>query len=244
MASHSGDPFGSLLRKLGRISPLQEEDRRAVSALPITIGSAPSGHYLIREGSSVEQCCLLLKGYACRHKTTSDGNRQIVSFHLPGDILDLQHLLLPRADHNVQTTSEATVAWLPAAALKRLALERPAVGEALWRDSLIDASIFREWVLNVGRRSAKSRIAHMLCEFAVRREAAGLGRPERFTLPMTQEQIADATGLTPVHVNRMLQALAEDGVISRHKRQIEIADWGRMRLIADFDPDYLHAAAA
>ena len=121
--------------------------------------------------------------------------------------------------------------------------ERPAINEALWRDSLIDASIFREWVLNVGRRDAKARIAHMLCEFASRRQAAGLGSPERFELPMTQEQIGDATGLTPVHVNRMLHALAADGVIVRDQREVEITDWPKMRRIADFDPAYLHAAA-
>ena len=109
-------------------------------------------------------------------------------------------------------------------ALRDLARQRPRVGEALWRGTLIDASIFREWVLNVGRRDARQRIAHMLCEFAVRREAAGLGSPESFVLPMTQEHIADATGLTAIHVNRMLQALGNDGVIQREKRQVAIAD--------------------
>ena len=166
-----------------------------------------------------------------------------MSFHLPGDLLDLQHLLLPRADHNLETITPATIASVPAAALLRLSKERPMVGEALWRDSLIDASIFREWVLNVGRRDAKGRIAHMLCEFAVRREKAGLGAPERFELPMTQAEIADATGLTSIHVNRMLQALAEDGAIARTRRLIEITDWERLRRIADFHAAYLHAAA-
>jgi CRP-like cAMP-binding protein len=166
-----------------------------------------------------------------------------VSFHIPGDILDLQHLLLSRADHNVQAITEITFATVSAAELKRLAQERPAVSEALWRDTLVDASVFREWVLNVGRRDAKARIAHMLCEFAARRDAAGLGSPERFELPMTQEQIADATGLTSVHVNRMLHELARDGVVVRDKREVEITDWTRMCRIADFDSAYLHAAA-
>jgi CRP-like cAMP-binding protein len=186
---------------------------------------------------------MLVTGYACRHKVAANGGRQIVSFHLAGDILDLQHLLLAVADHNVQTITDATIAWIPKVALKRAADGSARIADALWRDTLIDASIFREWVLNVGRRDARSRTAHMLCEFAARREAAGLGSPEDFELPMTQEQIADATGLTAVHVNRMLRALEEDGAITRDRRRIRIVDWQRMRRIADFDPVYLHAAA-
>jgi CRP-like cAMP-binding protein len=144
----------------------------------------------------------------------------------------------------VQTITEATVAWIPKAAMIALARATPAVGEALWKDSLIDASIFREWVLNVGCRDARSRIAHMLCEFIVRREAVGLGSAQRIDLPMTQEHIADATGLTSVHVNRMLRVLAEEGVISRKGRRIQVEDRELMRKVADFDPIYLHQAAA
>ena len=243
MSANDNDAFTQAIRKLDRLARLQQSDLDAIRSLPFRIGTAPRNHVLVREGDETTECCILLKGYTCRHKTASTGGRQIVSFHVPGDILDLQHLLLSRADHNLQTITEATFAWVLADDLKRLAQERPAIGEALWRDTLIDASVFREWVLNVGRRSAKARIAHMLCEFAARREAAGLGSPERFELPMTQEQIADATGLTPIHVNRMLHELGRDGAIIRDKRQVEITDWPKMRQIADFDPNYLHAAA-
>lgn len=243
MPANDEDPFGSIIGKLEKLARLDDADRAAIASLPFTIRSAPAGHYLVREGDHTTECCLLLGGYACRHKVTSDGGRQIVSFHMPGDILDLQHLLLTRADHNLQTITKAVFAWVPARMLKQVVQERPNVAEALWRDTLIDASVFREWVLNVGRRDAKSRVAHMLCEFAARREAAGLGDPERFELPMTQEHIADATGLTVVHVNRMLQALSSDGVIKRDGRLVEISDWDRMRRVADFDPLYLHAAA-
>lgn len=203
----------------------------------------PPNYLLVKEGDPAVDCCLLIEGYACRHKTTSNGSRQIVSFQMPGDILDLQHLLLSRADHNVQSISVATVAWVRATDLRKVAHERPGLNEALWRDTLVDASIFREWVVNVGRRDAKARIAHLLCEFAARREKAGLGPLERFELPMTQEQIGDATGLTSVHVNRMLHDLEEVGVIIRNKRMIQITDWGRMCRVADFDLSYLHLAA-
>jgi CRP-like cAMP-binding protein len=243
MTANDNDAFDRLIHKLERLAPLGQADRDAIRSLPFTIKQVPSHHYLVREGSSATDCCVLLSGYACRHKTTSGGGRQIVSFHIPGDILDLQHLLLTRADHNLQTITEAKFALVPAADLRRLAQEYPAIGDALWRDTLIDASIFREWVLNVGRRDAKSRIAHMLCEFAARREKAGLGAPEQFELPMTQEQIADATGLTPVHVSRMLHELVADEVIIRDKRKLEIRDWARMCRVADFDRAYLHEAA-
>ena len=243
MTASDKDPGASVIRKLERLSDLRPADIDAIRSLPFHMKTAPPHHILVREGDQARECCVLLQGYACRYKMSSGGGRQIVSFHMAGDILDLQHLWLSRADHTVQTITQAEIAWVPAATLKQLAQERPAIGEALWRDSLIDASIFREWVLNVGRRDAKSRIAHMLCEFATRREAAGLGAPERFELPMTQEQIADATGLTAVHVNRMLNELGMDGVIARNKREVEILDWARFRDIADFNASYLHLVA-
>lgn len=243
MTLPTDDAFGALIRKLDRLGALDDADKRAIAGLPFRTMTTPPGTHLVQEGDRITECCLLLRGYAFRHKAAANGTRQIVSFHLAGDVLDLQHLLLARADHGVQTLTEATVAWVPIAAVNALVDERPGVGKLLWRDTLIDASIFREWVLNVGRRDARSRIAHMLCEFAVRRETAGLGTPERFDLPMSQEHIADATGLTPVHVNRMLMALADDGVIERSRREVRIKDWERMRRVADFDLDYLHMAA-
>jgi CRP-like cAMP-binding protein len=243
MPANDDGPFALLIRKLERLAKLNDDDRNAISTLPFNIAEAAAGTHLVREGDRPTDCCLLLKGYACRYKLTSQGGRQIVSFHIPGDMLDLQHLMLTRADHSVSTITNATVAWVSVASLRHLLETRPAVNEALWRDALIDASIFREWVLNVGRRDGKSRVAHMLCEFAARREAVGLGSIERFELPMSQDEIADATGMTPIHVNRMLQALAEDGVIARNKRHVHILDWDGLKHAADFDPAYLHAAA-
>ncbi len=243
MAANDIDPLALLIRKLDRLRTLDASCQDAIRSLPFVIKTVPAHHHLVREGSRVRECCVLLDGYACRHKMAANGGRQIVSFHIPGDILDLQHFMLAVADHNVQSITSAKVAWISTEDIRRVIQDYPPVGEALWRDSLIDASIFREWVLNVGRRDAKSRIAHMLCEFAVRREAAGLGPVESFELPMTQEQIGDATGLTSVHVNRMLAELGTDGLIIRHGRKVEINDWPRLRQAADFDPAYLHQAA-
>jgi CRP-like cAMP-binding protein len=231
-----------LFAKLGRLAQLNESDLRLLGNLPFATRRVGAGQFLVREGKPTGDCAILLSGFACRHKLAANGGRQIVSFHLAGDLLDLQQLLLDRADHNVETITEAEVALVPKAELRRLARESPRIGAAFWRDTLIDASIFREWVLNVGRRDARTRVAHMLCEFATRCERAGFGSVQSFQMPMTQEQIADATGLTSVHVNRMLRSLETDGALSRSRREIRIRDWEAMRRIADFDPAYLHAA--
>ena len=231
------------VRKLDRLTTLSAEDRTAILGIPFKTEIVPPEHSLVREGEVTTQCCVLLDGYACRFKTTSAGERQIVSFHMSGDILDLQHLLLAHADHGVETISEATVAWVDAGALRRVAQGSTAVSDALWRDTLIDASIFREWVLNVGRRDAKSRVAHMLCEFAARRERAGLGSPEKDKLPLTKQHISDATGLMAVHVNRVLHQLARERLIADSGPSAKILDWAGLSRVADFDAAYLHAAA-
>lgn len=236
-------PLVWLARKLMRMGPLDNEDLNRLIALPLRTEQVTRFRELVREGEVPNQCCLLASGYVCRYKETARGARQIVSFHLRGDLLDIQHLFLATADHSIQTITPATVAWIPKSDLLSLAWQRPNVGKGLWRDSLVDASIFREWVLNVGRRDAKARVAHMLCEFVARCEAAGLGNAESFDFPMTQAQIADATGLTPVHVNRTLRALDADGALLRDRNHFRVLNWHQLTSIADFDPAYLHAAA-
>ena len=243
MPANDNETAVGLIRKLGRLAALSTEDQQALGALPFRLERVAAGSLLVSEGSVVSQCCMLVEGYACRHKTSAEGKRQIVSFHLPGDILDIQHFLLSRADHNVETITRAQVAWISAEKLLTLALDRPNIGQALWRDVLIDASIFREWVLNVGRRDARTRIAHMLCEVAARAIKAGVATEDHCLLPLTQEQIADATGLTAVHVNRMLRYLREAGALSVAPKGICIEDYGRLREISSFDPTYLHDAA-
>jgi CRP-like cAMP-binding protein len=236
--------LAAMLRKLERLVALDKDDVAAIESLPWREDHARGGTNIIREGARVIECCLLASGYAARSKLTRDGRRQIVSFHIAGDMVDLQHLLLARADHNVELITDATLLWVPVEALRDVTFQRANIGRAFWHDTLIDASIFREWVLNVGQRDGRARVAHMLCEFAYRRAGAGLGSIEEFDLPMTQEQIADATGMTPIHVNRMVAALRTEGVISREKRRVEIKDWGKLQRIADFDPAYLHATPA
>jgi CRP-like cAMP-binding protein len=229
-----------MLRKLEYSGTLSESDREAVLALPHTLKTIEPQGYIVREGDLPSQSCLLRSGYVYRHKIVADGARQICSIHMAGDLVDLQNSLLSRADHNVQALTRSEVAFIPQAAVKAIAFERPAVGMAMWFDTLVDGSIFREWIANVGRRNARTRLAHLLCEFSLRLEAAGLGKHDEYTLPMTQEQLADCTGLTSVHVNRTLRGLDEDGVIKRTSRSVTVEDWKRLAQEGDFTSGYLH----
>lgn len=233
-------PLDILIRKLEISRPLGKEDREAIRALPFTLKTVEPQTYLTREGDAPTGCAVLLSGFAYRHKLTGDGDRQIVSLHIPGEPLDLQHLFLSVADHNVQTLTRAELAIIPRGALQDLATRRPGVGHALLVNILIEASIFREWVLNVGRRDSRARLAHVLCEFASRLDAQGLTEGYGYELPMTQDQLADALGLTPVHVNRTIKRLEADGLITRDRRFIRFPDWKRMRDVADFNSRYLH----
>ncbi|HEX9947951.1 MAG TPA: Crp/Fnr family transcriptional regulator [Allosphingosinicella sp.] len=232
-----------VLRRLETRGPLDDADRAAVRALPFTPRTLEPAAYLVREGEPPEMCALLLSGFAYRHKVTGEGDRQIMAVHMRGEFLDLQNSFLEVADHNVQALTRCEVAMVPVPALRRIAEEHPRVGRAMWVDTLIDAAIFREWIVNVGRRDSISRISHLLCEFALRLEAAGLSEDHRYEMPMTQEQIADCTGLTPVHVNRVLKELGRLGLIERDKRAVSIVQWDRLQHIGDFNTRYLHLEA-
>ena len=196
--------------------------------------------YIIREQDLTRNCCVLLSGFAFRSKVVGNGGRQILSVHIPGEVLDLQHAFLGIADHSIQMLTDGDVAFVAAEAVYQIAIAHPVIGRAMWLETLAEGSIFREWIANIGRRDAKSRVAHLLCEIAVRLHSAGLITGNRYELPMTQEQLGDATGLTPVHVNRTLQKLCSDRLITRDKRSITIQDWKSLSGAGDFNPGYLH----
>ena len=243
--AHNGSDNGSRLEPmLGRLEywqKLSREDRAAVLALPHAVKRLEAHNYIVREFDRAEYSCVLLSGFAIRHKVVAGGHRQIVAIHMKGELVDLQNSLLGRADHSVQMLTAGKIAMVPREEIKRLAFERPTVGEAMWIDTLVDASVFREWIANVGRRDARARLAHLLCEFSLRLKVAGLGEQSNYELPMTQEQLADATGLTSVHVNRTLKGLEADGLIERNTaRFIEIGDWRRLAEVGDFNSNYLH----
>jgi len=240
VTSQAQHPLQPLLRKLGTHTPLDDADRQALLALPHSLKTMEPQGYLVREGEAPHYCGVIVSGFAFRQKLTGDGSRQIVSLHIPGDPLDFQNLYLDESDHNVQALTRAEVAIIARADLQALAHARPAIDRAISVMNLIEASVFREWILNVGRRAAPARVAHVLCELAVRLEAQGLANGDGYQLPMTQEQLADVVGLTPVHVNRTLKALEAGGLLKRDKRRVSFPDWDALREVGDFNQRYLH----
>jgi CRP-like cAMP-binding protein len=240
MSQNSDHPLAPMVRKLSLWSDLSPHDCDEILALPHQRRHLDAGQYLVWDGDQPQNCCLLLSGFAYRHKHAGNGGRQIVSIHMKGDVVDLQNSLLGTADHNVQMLTAGEVALIPVDFIRRIAFHNPAVGMAMWYETLVEGSIFREWVLNIGRRDARTRIGHLLCEFALRLQVADLGDRTNYELPITQEQLADAVALTPVHVNRTLMKLEQDGLITRTKRMITIVDWTKLAKVADFEPRYLH----
>jgi CRP-like cAMP-binding protein len=238
MLAHS--PNSLIIRKLASIFPLSDEERRALSDLPVQVTVSRPDQDIVRIGDRPSQCCLLLGGFTCVYKLTAEGKRQIVAFHVSGDIPDLQSLHLKVMDNSVATVSTCTLGFVQHEALHDLCNRYPRITAALWRETLVDASIFREWMTGIGRREAYNRMAHLLCELRVRLEAVGLVVDETFDLPITQTELADAIGASTVHVNRVLQELRADGLIRSKGTQVSILDWEGLKAAGDFDPLYLH----
>jgi CRP-like cAMP-binding protein len=229
-----------IVNKLMQHSKLNPAEVQAVLTLPCHLANMSAGAYLMREGDRVESCIALLSGFIYRNKIAGNGARQILSIHLTGDLIDLYNELLNVSDHSVQTLTYAEVAIIPRRAISDICQDFPNIAQALWRETLVDRSMLREWLLNIGRRDARQRIAHLFCELVLRQEAAGLCEGPVYELPMTQEQIGDATGLTSVHVNRTIQGMRIDGFITTTRRSITILEWQLLQMLGDFSSDYLH----
>ncbi len=229
-----------LVAKLRTIANLPSAAEQALLALPYRLKRFPENADLVSQGDRPLECGLLVEGFACRYKMLGDGQRQILSFHIPGDVPDLQSLHLPVMDHSILAMTEVQMAFIPHAAMDQVIRTYPEVAGACWRDTLIDAAVFREWLAGVGRRSARQRIAHLICEIYVRMRALGLTEELRFPLPVTQAELADALGLSSVHVNRVLQDLRREGLISSSGRYMAINDWEQLKAAGDFEAGYLH----
>jgi CRP-like cAMP-binding protein len=229
-----------LIRKLLSISPLSGDEKDCLATLPLASKSFPADHDIVREGDRPSECCLVIEGFVCRYKLTVAGKRQIFSFHLPGDLPDLQSLHLRVMDHSLMTLTPSKLAFIPHESLRRLMHRCPRVADVLWRDTLIDAAVFREWMIGIGRRTATTRIAHVLCEILLRMKAVGLANEHACELPVTQAELGDALGLSTVHVNRSLQELRSDGLITLRGGLLTVEDWGGLKKAGEFDPTYLH----
>ena len=235
-------PLTNLVRKLDSIATLSDEERGAILSLPARTRSYGAGQDIFRNGDTSSQSCVILKGWACRYKLLDEGGRQIFSFHIPGDVPDLQSLHLHIMDHSLGTLTDATVAFIPHESMRALMLRLPRLGGVLWRDTLIDAAIFREWMVGMGRKSAYGRIAHLFCEMYLKLEAVGLAGDLRCPLPITQHELGDALGLSTVHVNRVLQDMRARGLITLRTSTLVVHDWDELVRTSEFDSTYLHLA--
>src|SRR5215212_1842434 len=229
-----------LIRKLESIVSLAENERAALLNLPLQVTTLKADQDIVREGDRPTRSCALLEGFACTFKVTAEGKRQITAFHIPGDIPDLQSLHLEVLDTSLATLTPCKVGFIQHEALQDLCERCPRIAKALWRETLIDAAIFREWTVNVGRREAYARIAHILCELTVRLQVVGLTQDNTCKIPITQSEFADATGLSNVHVNRVLQELRADGLILLKGDTLQVLDWDQLKQAGDFDATYLH----
>jgi CRP-like cAMP-binding protein len=235
---------GRLIRKLESVSPLHASDRDAVAGLPLRTRSVDAGQDLIEQGSVPTECCFVVEGLVARYALTPTGTRQIVSFHIAGDLPDRDSLHMPRLDHAVGSISAARVAFIPHAAIGALIAAHPNVGVALWRDSVVDAGVFRQWLVSVGRRSARQKVAHLICEMFTRMDGLGLADGDHFSFPVTQTHLGDALGLSSVHINRTLQELRAEQLISWKGTVVTIHNGPELRTVADFDPGYLELKPA
>ena len=229
-----------LALRLEAFTRLSQEDKAAVAKFSKVARVIPPRRDLIREGEKPKNIHLMVDGWACRYKTLPDGRRQIVAFFVPGDLCDLNVYILRQMDHNIGAITRLAVADISRDDMNRLTAEHPRITQALWWEALVDIAVQREWTLNIGQRTAYERIGHLLVELFLRLRSVGLTQADSCDFPLTQTDIADATGLTAVHVNRTLQELRRDGLIILERKRLQIPDLEKLQDASMFNPNYLH----
>lgn len=230
-----------LFRLLGRYMPLEEEDREALSALETgPICTRDSRTDIAREGENPTVIRLLVSGWACRYKDLPDGRRQIVAFFLPGDFCDLNVYILSELDHSIGALTQVRFYEIQPQQFQEVIDQRPHLVRALLWHEMVSAGIQREWLLSIGQRSPLERLSHLFVELYYRLRAVGLATGLSFDLPITQNHLAEANGLSVVHLNRTLQEMRREGLIELSDRQLRIVDLDRLKTIAMFNKNYLH----
>ena len=229
-----------LVRRLSTLADLDAEDRSRLSALCQNVVKVSRRTDITKEGDRPNYVHVMLRGWGARYKTLRNGTRQIVDFVIPGDFCDLHVALLREMDHGIIALTPCSVARIDQAQIAALTSENSRIVRAMWWSTLVDQSILREWVLNVGRRDAFERVGHLLCEMHFRMQRVGLVEDNRLSLPLTQDELADATGLTTVHMNRTLQRLRNDSLIQLQQGMLTLLDVTALQKAVGFDPAYLH----
>jgi len=222
-----------------RTPVLSDDDVTALEAAAAKTQDYAAKRVIIRENVPLTQCTLLVSGFVERFKDTPEGRRQILAIHVPGDFVDLHSYPLKRLEHSVAALTPVTVVNFPHSEIRRVTEQSATLTELLWRSTLIDAAINREWIVSIGARGAAVRLAHLMCEMYVRLERIERVRGLEFDFPVTQIDLADATGLTAVHANRMLRQLRERNLVEFRQGLVRILDWPALKAFASFDPRYL-----
>jgi CRP-like cAMP-binding protein len=226
--------------KLRAFGQLDEADIAALAEVTARPHPVEARRDLIREGDRPGPMFVILQGWACRYKILPNGTRQIMAFLMPGDSCDLNVALLAEMDHGIQTITPALVAAIERAQMDDLLEHHPAILHALYVSQLVDEGTLRAWITSMGRRTSIERVAHLMCELYLRANNVGLVGSEPFTMPMSQSLLADALGMTPVHLNRVLKALRLRGAMTMQRGSLAISDPAALAGIAGFDDNYLH----
>lgn len=229
-----------LVAKLEQHGPLSEPERQTLEAITARTRSYRPHEDIVIEGGTPSHSCLIVEGFAIRHKHLSDGRRQITGFHLPGDFADLHSFLLKPMDDGVGALTSCTVAHVSHDDLKQITKSQPHLTRLLWFTTLVDGAVHRTWMTAVGTLDARERLAHFLCELHDRLKPIGLMTNNAYKLPITQEELGDAFGMSTVHVNRMLQDLRSEGLITTQGKNLAIVDWKRLQKVGQYCPNYLH----
>jgi CRP-like cAMP-binding protein len=230
----------AFVRHLSGYGPLGNDEISLLAGACTNVRELPANFHLIREGDEPDPVFVILEGWACGYKMLPDGGRQIMSFMLPGDFCDIHIAVLEAIDHNIMTLTKARVASLPRAQMETLVRARPALTQAFWWSQLVDQSILRAWIVSMGRRKSLERVAHLICELYIRMRNIGLTDNHECDIPLTQLVLADALGLTPVHINRVLKVLKTAKVMELKRGSLKIIDSAKLAEIAGFDGNYLH----
>jgi CRP-like cAMP-binding protein len=230
-----------VIRRLNAIRKLSEAGVAGLEkAILDRIHRTGPGEDLICEGERPDSIRMILSGWLCRYKTLADGRRQIVNFVLPGDCCDPHIYLMPEMDHSIGTLTPVVYSEIEVSKFRDLVGSDRTAAEALWCETLISGAIAREWIINVGRRTALERVAHLLCEIFERLRVVGMVEGTTCAFPINQMDMADATGLSVVHLNRTLQVLRGSGLVILRDRTLTINDLDALKDTALFSPNYLH----
>jgi CRP-like cAMP-binding protein len=229
-----------VVEKLNQGARLSAADEAILAEACSDVRSFAPRADVILEGARPDNVHAVLEGFACRYKLLPDGGRQIMAWLVPGDFCDLHVAILGEMDHGIATLSGSKIAFISRVRVEGLIRESPALARALWWATLVDEAILREWLVNMGRRAADKKVAHLFCELLIRLRVVGLATEDSMDLPLTQVELADTVGLSSVHVNRVVQHLRDLGLISWRDRTLKVRDVAGLKAFAGFDPNYLH----